>query len=274
MKRSAIVCVFGAVLLGAASAPAPKLSPLPHNGQTAIVTAYLNDMQKGAFAAAYALLNDEAHAYYRNAANFQSIYDADGYRVQKFVLLGARGDNAGRVFFARETATFRDHARDVDSTVTATLPVGVVAVKGGYRIKDPGHPWRAFAANTNVKADNLSITVKKVSFFARRIEIVATFANLGDSFVTLLPYSRSILRDNLGGIYRVIETKDWGLTDKTLFLGLRLAPDGQYTGTLNFETVVLDNRPRTFTLTVAPALREGADQPFSVDIPKLQPAHG
>jgi len=275
MKRSAITCALAVALLGAASVPVPKLSPAPHNGQTAVVTTYLRDMQKGAYTDAFALLNDEARAYYRNAANFRSIYDADGYRIQKFTLLGARGDNNGRVFFARETASFHDHARDLDLSVTATVPVGVITVKGGgYRIKDPGHPWRAFASNASVQVDGLRVAVKKISFFARRIEVVATFANLGDGFVTVLPYSRSILRDDAGGLYRVIETKDWGLTDKTLFLGLRLAPNAQYTGTLNFETVPLDNRPRTFSLTVAPALREGADLPFSVDIPNLQPAPG
>ena len=272
MKRTLVAYVAAFALLGAA--PAPKYPPVPKNGQTAVVNAYLHDLQSGAYADAFALLNDQARGYYRNAANFRSIYDADGYRVQKYTLLGARGDANGRVYFARETASFHDHARNADNTVTATLPIGVIAVKGGWRIKDPGHPWRAFASTASVKASDLTVSVKKVSFFADRIEVVATFANTGDGFVTVLPYRRSVLRDDLGGVYRVIETKDWGLTDKTLFLGLRLAPSGQYTGVLNFESTRIDDRARAFTLTIAPALREGADAPFTIDVPNLQPAKG
>ncbi|MFN2459066.1 MAG: hypothetical protein ABR591_00025 [Candidatus Velthaea sp.] len=158
--------------------------------------------------------------------------------------------------------------------MTATVPIGVVPAQNTWRIKDPGHPWRAFAADTTAEASGLRITVKKVSFFARRIEVVATFANVGDTFVTILPYGKSVLRDDAGGVYRIIETRNWALTDKTLFQGLRLAPNGQYTGALNFESAHLDDRPRTFTLTVAPALREGADAPFSLDIANLQPRRG
>jgi hypothetical protein len=87
-----------------------------------------------------------------------------------------------------------------------------------------------------------------------------------------LPYGKSVLRDDQGGVYRIIETKDWFLTDKRLFEGLRLAPNAEYTGTLAFECDPLDDKPRTFTLTIAPALTEGGDQPFSLDIPGIAPA--
>jgi len=271
MKRFVLACMVALI----AAAPAPKYSPVPKNGQTTAVSSYLRNMQNGAYPAAFAMLNDEARAYYRNAANFRSVFDADGYRIQKFNLLGSRGDATGRVFFARETASFHDHARDIDATVTATVPVGVISVKGGgYRIKDPGHPWRAFAPNTTVRTNDVSVVVKKVSFFSNRIEVIATFANLGGEFVTLLPYRRSVLRDDLGGVYRIIELKNWQITDKALFLGLRLAPSAQYTGFLNFEAPKLDDRARSFTLTVAPALREGGDEPFTLDIPGIQPAKG
>jgi hypothetical protein len=272
MKRFVLACMVA--LIAAAPAPVPKYSPVPQNGQTTAVNTYLRNMQNGAFPAAFAMLNDEARAYYRNAANFRSVFDADGYRIQKFNLLGSRGNAAGRVYFARETASFHDHARDIDATVTATVPVGVISVKGGYRIKDPGHPWRAFAPNTTLKTNGVSVVVKKVSFFSNRIEVIATFANAGDEFVTLLPYRRSVLRDDLGGVYRIIELKNWQITDKALFLGLRLAPSAQYTGFLNFEAPKLDDRARSFTLTVAPALREGGDEPFTLEIPGIQRAKG
>ena len=57
-----------------------------------------------------------------------------------------------------------------------------------------------------------------------------------------------------GQPYRIIETRDWSLTDRTLFEGLRLAPSAQYTGMLAFACGPLDNSARIFTLTVAPLL--------------------
>ncbi|MFN2459065.1 MAG: hypothetical protein ABR591_00020 [Candidatus Velthaea sp.] len=102
MMRSLCSFALAAGLLGAA--PAPKFDPVPRNAQTAVVERYLQAMQNGAYDQAFLLLNDEARAYYRSAANFRSIYDADGFHVKSFRLLGTRGDAMrGRVFFTRTT---------------------------------------------------------------------------------------------------------------------------------------------------------------------------
>jgi hypothetical protein len=90
--------------------------------------------------------------------------------------------------------------------------------------------------------------------------------------VTLLPYGRSILHDDEGRAYHLIETKLPGLTDRNLRLGLRLPGDAQYTGSLTFAT---PDRfvPKSLTLTLSPQLRDGADAPFEVDLPPI-PASG
>ena len=259
-------------LLAAAPAPSIKLEPVPHNAQTAVVTAYLRALQSGAYAAAYALLNPQARAYYRSAANFRSVFEADRFRVQKFALVGTRGDDRfGRVFFARETARFRDHAHDTDDTIHVTATVGVVPTTTGWRIKDPGHPWNAFEAHARSEVNGLRVTVKKVSFFERRIEVVVTFANVGTVPITVLPYGKSVLRDASGTIYRIIETKDWSLTDKVLFEGALLAPNAEYTGALTFESQPLERAPQSFSLTVGPALQSGADAPFLLDVRAIEP---
>jgi hypothetical protein len=248
------------------AAPA-SFEPVPHNAQTAIVQTYLRALHDARYDAAFRLLNDAARAYYRDAQNLRSIYAADAYRITSFTLLGAHGDDVrGRVYFARETARFRDHAHDVDLKVTATVPVGVVPEHGGWSIKDPGHPWRAFATRASAHADGVVVRVKKVSFFTRRIEAVVSFANSGERFVTVLPYGKSVLRDAAGHPYRLIETRDWSLTDKVLFEGLRLAPNARYTGTLAFVCEPLDDSARTFALTVAPFLADGGDAPFAIRV--------
>ena len=146
------------------------------------------------------------------------------------------------------------------------MPVGVVSEAGEWRIKDPGHPWRAFAARASAQAHDIRVSVEKMSFFAHRIEAVVRFVNTGARFVTVLPYGKSVLRDSAGHRFPLIDTRDWSLTDKTLFEGLRLAPDAQYTGTLSFECGPLADSVRTFALTIAPLLVDGADAPFTIRV--------
>ena len=264
----AATAIASSVLAVAPSAASAALAPVPvHSVQTRLVQRYLTDLRTEAYDDAYRLLNSAARAYYRNAQNLRSVYAADGYHIERFTLIGLRSTQRdGSVYFARETARFRDHAHDLDLRVSATVPVGVVNDRGAWRIKDPGHPWRAFMTHASATLSGLQVTVKKVSFFIRRIETIVTFANHGSAFVTLLPYGKSVLRDAAGTPYRIIETRNWALTDKTLFEGLRLAPNAQYTGTLAFECAPLDNTQRTFALSVAPVLVDGADLPFSIEI--------
>jgi hypothetical protein len=269
MTRASVVAASAlfAVAVSANAASPAALDPVPHNAQTAIVRHYLGDLERADFAAAYALLNGAARAYYRDSSNFASVFDADDYRITAFTLLGARGDDVrGRVYFARESARFRDHAHDANLTVTATVPVGVLAEHGAWRIKDPGHPWRAFAPRAAAAVGGVRVSVKKVSFFERRIETVVTFVNTGDTPVTVLPYGRSVLRDTAGRRFEPIATRDWTLTDRTLFEGLRLPPNARYTGMIAFACDPLTTVPPGFSLTIGPLLFDGADAPFSIDV--------
>ncbi len=263
---SALLCVAASRTIAAGASP-PPLEPVPHDAQTALVERYLRAMQGARYEEVYALLVPAARAYYRNAENLRSVYAADAYRMHAFTLLGTRGDGAlGRVFFARESAQFRDHAHDFDLDVTATVPVGVVDDGGRLYIKDPGHPWRAFASDASSSANGVRAVVRKMSFFPRRIEAVISIVNMGHDFVTVLPYGKSVLRDSAGRAYRPIETRDWSLTDKTFFEGLRLAPNAQYTGTLAFVCDPLGNARPTYELTLAPLLVDGADAPFMLEV--------
>lgn len=250
--------------------PRRPLQPVPQDGPTALVEQYLAALERAHYDAAFALLNAREQQYYRDADNFGSVYVADRYRVVAVHVLGMRSDaHVGRVYFVRETARFRDHARDADLTVTATVPVGVIRDQNRWAIKDPGHPWRAFASRASTIAGGVRLRVKKISFFARRIEAVVSVANESPSFITFLPYGRSLLRDSAGHVYRPIVTRDWSLTDKAFFEGLRLAPNAQYTGMLAFTCVPLSNERRTFALTFAPVLAAGADVPFSIVVPAI-----
>lgn len=258
-----------ALLAVATLGASPRISygPVPGGPQTAAVKKYVDALRARDYAAAFALLAADERRYFGTASAFRSVFDADGATVERASLVGARGDARARVFFVRERIAFVDHATDQRREIDATVPIGVLPEGGVQRIKDPGKPYRAFASTSSTEASGLRVTVKKVDFFPGRIDVILTFANVGDQFVTVLPYAKSVLRDDRGGIFRVLATKDWTVTDKRLYEGIPLAPNARYTGAIAFSAARLGDVPRTWTLTVAPALREGGDQPFDVTIP-------
>lgn len=265
MRRGIAAAVAAVVLL--AAAPATRLDPVPAGSQTALVRRYVDALAAQRYADAYALLDAPARAYFRNAQNFASGFAADGFAIASYTLVGARGNAKFRLYFAREAIRLRDPARDVAATANVTVPYGVTGSDAGARIKDLGRPWRAFATSVTASAGGLRVTVKKMSFYQHAIACVVTFANVGDGFLTLLPYGRSALRDDSHHAYRLIRnTASWNDTDRQLFLGVRLPAGAQVTGVLSFASPRLDDRVRRFTLTVAPNLREGAEGPFTLDV--------
>ena len=263
----ALLCM---AMLGAAPSPPPApvmhYGPVPNNAQTGVVKKYVDALRAGRYDAAFALLTDAERTYYGDVASYRSVFEADGYALRNASIVGARGDDRGRVYFVRERIAFVDHRSDARREVNATIPLGVLPEHGALHVKDPGKPYRAFASSSSADASGLRVTVKKVDFFADRIDVVVTFVNVGENFVTVLPYNKSVLRDDRGRVYRILATKNWSITDKHLYEGVPLAPNAQYTGSLAFTAPRVDAAKRTWSLTLAPALREGADAPFDVTV--------
>ena len=261
----ALLCLS---VLGATPPPrrTVQYGPAPDNAQTAVVKKYVDALRAEHYDVAFAMLTDDERKYYGDAASYRSVFAADGVVLRSASVAGARGDDRGRVYFVRERIAYVDHATDKRREVDATVPLGVLPEHGALHVKDPGKPYRAFASVSAANASELRATVKKVDFYPDRIDVVVTFANVGDNFVTLLPYGKSVLRDDRGGVYRILATKNWTITDKPLFQGVRLAPNSQYTGSLAFTAPRLGGVKRSWSLTVAPALREGGDEPFEITV--------
>jgi hypothetical protein len=238
---------------------------------------YLDALGAGRYAEAFRLLAAEEQRYFGNADNFASVYQGDRVKIgQHKVLKVEIIPKRGAFVIVSERVTFYDYIHSAPVTATARVDYGLVGESGSVRVKDPSHPWRTvIPVNAKAEVDKLVVTVRKVSFFSGTVEIVLSFANLGDETVTLLPYGRSVLRDQSGTVYQLVETKLSSLTDKSLYEGLRLAASGQYTGALTFFSSPPGNAtpprftPKSLNLTVGPQLRDGADQPFSVDLPAI-----
>jgi hypothetical protein len=232
-----------------------------------VLTAYLDALAHGHYASAFALLSDDERRYFRSAANLQSVYDADGFKLLSFRIVGSETTSKGTVALVSERVSFADRAHDAVGSAAVRVPYAIVPGRTGPAIRDPGHPWRAVAPQgAEVSASGLRAIVRKVSFFTGRVELVITFENRGDGAVTVLPYGRSVLRDAKGDVYHPIATRYDSLTDRTLYTGLRLPASGRYTGFLTFAT---PDRfvPASLRLSLAPALADGADAPFSLDFP-------
>ena len=125
----------------------------------------------------------------------------------------------------RERIAYVDHTNDKRRELDATVPLGVLPEHGVLHVKDPGKPYRAFASASSASVSALQVTVKKMDFYPDRIDVVVTFENTGENFVTLLPYGKSVLRDDHGGVYRIFSSKDWSVTDKRLFQGVPARPE-------------------------------------------------
>ena len=251
----------------ATASPAPShMDP----GAKAVLAAYVSALRDQRYADAFKLLAPNERDYFKTPGNFASIFSADDLRIQSFRIIASRSEGSlGTLGLVSENIHFLDNAHQTQGSATVTVPYGVVHAGGGWAIKDPFHPWKAFRpAGIQTIVSGLRADVRKVSFFAGRVEMLLTFTNQGPGFVTILPYLRTVLRDQNGAVYHPLATKLPALTDRRLYEGLRLASDARYTGALNFQ-VPARLVPKRLTLTIAPVLRDGADAPFEVAIPPI-----
>jgi hypothetical protein len=72
-------------------------------------------------------------------------------------------------------------------------------------------------------------------------------------------------------VYRPIESRDWTVTDRQFFLGLRLAPNSRITGAMAFAVPAPGERVRPFDLHVAPVLGDGGSAPYAIDVVGIGP---
>ncbi|GAC1302473.1 MAG: hypothetical protein NVSMB19_11780 [Vulcanimicrobiaceae bacterium] len=255
--------------LSTAATPVSATLTTPERGA---LTRYLAALQHGDFTGAFAQLSADERRYFGSAQNLAAVYAADRFALAAFTIVGSTSAGPrGTIVVVRERVKFLDQAHQRPAAVSVNVRYGLVPGAHGPSVKDPFHPWFAFApppATASASANGVRVTIRKISFFTGRVELLATFANTGDKTVTILPYGRSVVRDDGGTTHGPVRSKLPGLTDKNLFEGLRLPPSGQYTGAMTFFTV--DRfRPKRLSVVFAPALLDGADAPFELAVPEF-----
>ncbi len=259
---------FAMGVLAFAAAPPSKAALT--SPERAVLVRYLDALTHERYDAAFALLSAPEQRYFASAKNFATSFSADRLHIDRYRVIGSSTvAHAGTVAIVSEHVRFFDHAKDSVGTLDANVRYGVVPGAHGPAIKDPFHPWHAVApSGVEIEKDGIRATVRKVSFFTGRVEVIVTFANYGSTPVTVLPYGRTVLRDDAGRSYVPLATKLPGLTDRTLYEGLLLAPSARYTGALTFATVDRFT-PKTLGITFAPIVADGGDAPFDLTVPSF-----
>ncbi|MGH7729404.1 MAG: hypothetical protein ACREM2_11550 [Vulcanimicrobiaceae bacterium] len=261
-------------LLAAVAAAASALLPLAAGAALsppakAMLGRYLAALEARDYAAAFALLSADERRYYGTPAHFASIFTADQLAISHARIVGSVPDPPrGTLAIVLERVGFLDHANGARGSATVKVVYGVLTSAAGLRIHDPGHPWMAFDPSPAVAAaENAGIraVVRKLSFFTGRVEAVVTFENRAATTVTLLPLGRSTMRDQLGRSFAPIDVLLPALTDQRLKLGVRLAPQKEYTGFLDFATAARF-APRSLAFSFGPLLFDGGDAPFDVAV--------
>jgi len=265
--RALLASVALAVPLLAGPAPTPAAS-LPVGPPRRTLERYLAAIRTERYPAAFALLAAGTKRYFGTAANYASIFRADGLRLERYRIVGAVAAPGGLVATVDETSRYVDVARQSVDEAEGRVLYGVVPEAATYRIKDPYHPWRAVApAGIGRVVAGLGVTVRKLSFFTGRVDAVVTFENRGAEAVTLLP-NRTILRDERGNVLHALIDPSIPYTDREIRRGLRLPANARYTGVIAFASVDRYT-PLALALSVGPLLTDGADRPFSIDLPPV-----
>ena len=265
-----LACLLSTLCVAFVALPGPLCAASEPAGIRQAVLSYMRARGSGDYAAAFGQLTAADRSYFKNLANYASVFKADRFSSSGTTVLKVTPQKTSWIVTVRETIHFYDHGLQIERSGRITVPLVVVREPGGFRMDDTGHPYRSILPSSSLALHRARVSVRKISFFLRRIEVTLAFENDGTEAITFLPYGRSLLRDARGDVFRPFETRNWLLTDRQLFLGLRLAGSARYTGQINFQaTGRVGDAAGLLTLVVGPALPEGGDEPLTFELPPI-----
>jgi hypothetical protein len=261
--------VLAASLFAALWAPARPASL--DDAQHRALGAYLSALSRADFAAAYGMLAPADQRYFRNVSNFASVFRADHFALRSFTIEPAAvSAPQGAVASVQEKIDVMDPVHQTLVTLSIPAHYGIVLDGGVYKIRDYRHPWKSFVPrNATVSAGKLSVTVRKVSFYGDRIEVIATFVNGTDAAATFFPYGRSVIHDESNRVYAAVDSRVAARLDNDLYLGLRLPSSAQYTGVVAFRLADPAAPPARLDITISPVVKEGGDAPLELAVPSI-----
>jgi hypothetical protein len=191
-----------------------------------------------------------------------------GYALESATICWARdGDDSGRVYFVRERMTPTSITPPTLRRRTRprrcrwpSLPRARRAARQGPRQAVPRLRGRRRAIDA---VRTYASTVKKVEFYPGRIDVILTFVERRRELRhrCCRTGKQRAARRSRRHLPHPRNSRTGAMTDKRrLFEGIPLAPNAQYTGWLAFSAPRIDDVKRAWSLTVAPALRDGSER--------------
>ena len=262
MSRAAATLVVIALFAqpGAVRANAPDPKALD------AIRAYISALSRQDAAGAFALLTPAQQHYFGNARNFASNLTATQYRILSFSFARetARNPNLVEVDVAQRVSY-------LDATTEHTAAANVIEAyfalrrDGRWGVKELYQPWKSYAPQATGRSGGLVVIVDRIEFFDQRVRVVCTLRNLGKKPLQVLPLLKSTLR--LGaGEYAAIDTDDFALNDREFFEGVRIYPEHQAVGYINFGLTERVDAGTIATVSVGPAVEDGSSAPVSVSV--------
>lgn len=262
MTRARVLCVTIVVML-ALHASALAATPSPEQ----VLNRYLQAIQSHAYSRAYGMLNAQSRRYYQTESNFSSVFQAPDVELLRYRILRISGKRRMSVL-VQEEARRSEFGRG-RVAVSLRRSYTVVRENNTYAIVDVGHPYKIIKPEIGATSNGVRVILHAVEFYPDVIAMTLTMQNLQSGFAMLFPYNKTVLTDDRDRVYHALITKDWRLTDRQLFLGLRLAGNEEYTGVMRF-VIPVHAIAREFHLEISPVVRDRAALPFSVRLPAVQ----
>ena len=241
--------------------------PVRASDAVATLRTYLQAVSSADYARAYASLDTPSRRYYGSERNYASWFRALHVRLRSYKISPVAGG-----LEAQEQLRLFDPALGRDAAGVQRVRYALTRERGAVLVRDLEHPRQAFAPSAQATVDGACVVVDDVELYRSHVAIRLTLRKTDAGFATFLPYNKTVLTDQDERVYPLLVSHDWRVTDKTLFLGMRLAGNAQYTGTMRFR-IPGGATPRVLHLEVAPVVRDGGRlAPFGVPLPPIEVA--
>lgn len=263
MKRLSFLSLACAASLAMGASPAPTADP----NAVAAVRAYVAALRTPDADAAFALLTASQQRYFGNARNFGSDLSTTGYRVVASSIARSVQRNAALVEVdVDQTVTYLDVGEQAPATARLTEPYFALKSGTDWRVKELYQPWKSYAPKAVGHAGPLEVEVDRVAFYDHRMQIYCTLRDVGAQAVQVLPLLRSTLAIDGGATQAAMSQASFPLNDQQFFEGVRVYPEHQVVGWINFPLPSRADADMTLTLKVSPAIVDGASGPMTVTV--------
>lgn len=234
-----------------------------------LVTNYYKALQEQNYQQAFSYLAPPIQKVYRSSKNLANIYHSHKITVKSFKIKKIELQKEKDVTKALATVSIERKAlnfkKNKIETIEGEMNLPLVKVNNKWRVFPIVNQWKSYQVGVSGEKNKLKVTVNLVEMHTNYTIIYLTFKNSGEKPVTIFPHRTSMIKDNLGIDYKVIDSPVVG-TDEEMYVGKVLRKGQEVRGYLVFRGKIIE-KASYFTVVVTNNLIIGSQQdPFSIEI--------